>query len=110
MTKRSKQSRSIPFSVFAILLLAIVGLHFYKQNQNDVLGMTSGASFFSKEWFGELWSFFGLGEKKTKTTTVDYSLPTYSADTNSLLMELESTGDDGGKSDFESLQKEASGL
>lgn len=123
MAKRSKSRATIPFAVFAILLVAIIGFHLQKQQGNDsVLGITSGAPLFSKEWFGEILGFFGLGEKKT-TTTVNYSLPTYSGSQKSngfsitgneepdtLLVELESTSDDGGESEFESLEEEASGL
>lgn len=123
MAKKTKQSSSIPFTVFAILLLAIVGFHLQKQQRNNsVLGMSSGAPLFSKEWFGEILSFFGLGAKK-ETKTNQYSLPTYGSGQNgggfvstgddesdAMLTELEDTSDDGGQSDFDSLKKEASGL
>src|SRR3989344_1311944 len=116
MAKRSKSARSIPFIVFAVLLLAIVGFHLQKQQESDLLG-TSTAALFSKEWFDEIWSFFGLGAKKTEPTTVQYSLPTYgtspnssgfsstgNAESDTLLVELESTSDDGGEAEFEDLQ------
>lgn len=122
MAKRSKSSRSIPFLVFLILLLAIVGFHLQKQKNSDsVLGVTT-APLFSKEWFGEILSFFGFGEKN-EVTSVTYELPSYGgsqtssgfpttgdAQSDQLLTELEATSDDGGASEFDSLEKEASGL
>ncbi len=122
MAKRKQSSATIPFIVFVILLIAIVGFHLQKQRPDDVLGMTSGSTIFSKEWFAEILSFFGLGTK-TERTSVQYSLPTYSGDTknsgfsgtgntesDTLLVELERTSDDGGESEFDSLEAEASGL
>ena len=124
MAKRKKTSATIPFTIFAILLIAIVGFHLQKQRGDNVLGeMTSSAPLFSKEWFAEILSFFGLGTNKTERTAVQYSLPTYgtspnssgfsstgNAESDSLLVELESTSDDGGQSEFNSLEAEASGL
>lgn len=124
MAKRSNSSATIPFTVFAILLIAIVGFHVQKQLGDNVLGeMTSSAPLFSKEWFAEILSFFGLGTNKTERTAVQYSLPTYgggqkssgfsstgNAESDTLLVELESTSDDGGESEFDSLEKEAAGL
>ena len=122
MAKRKQSSATIPFIVFVILLIAIVGFHLQKQRPDDVLGMTSGSTIFSKEWFAEILSFFGLGTK-TERTSVQYSLPTYSGDTknsgfsgtgntesDTLLVELERTSDDGGESEFDSLEAAASGL
>lgn len=121
MAKRSKSSGSIPFIVFAFLLLAIIGFHLQKQRGDRVLGIKT-APLFSSEWFAEILSFFGLGTK-TQRPSVQYSLPTYSAGTknggfsttgntesDALLVELESTSDDGGQGEFDSLETEASGL
>ena len=85
--------------------------------------MTSGSAIFSKEWFGEILAFFGFGDKKVERTTLQYSLPTYggsqkssgftstgNVESDALLVELESTSDDGGQREFDSLEEEASGL
>ena len=128
MAKRTRSGTSIPFLVFAVLLLAIVGFHLQKQQGSDsVLGMTSGAPIFSKEWFAEILSFFGFGQKR-EAAPVEYSLPSYNgnqtssggfgqspqttgnAQADSLLVELEVTSDDGGEVEFMQLEKEASGL